>query len=109
MATRGTGRAKYWPTSDHEPFASFINGVPKWVATSKPLDIHWDGAAAIDGSLDDFVHDLKTHSGSDIGGNWSCESNSVETRHGPDVERDNSAPRRPTGGSRTWDGRLQQI
>ena len=29
--------AGYWPTSDVEPFASFINAVPKFVATSTPL------------------------------------------------------------------------
>jgi dihydrofolate reductase len=29
--------AGFWPTSDIEPFASFINAVPKHVATSRPL------------------------------------------------------------------------
>ena len=28
--------AGYWPTSDVEPFATFINGVAKYVATSPP-------------------------------------------------------------------------
>ena len=30
--------AGYWPGSDVEPFATFINGVAKYVATSSPLD-----------------------------------------------------------------------
>ena len=30
--------AGYWPGSEIEPFASFINGVAKHVATSTPLD-----------------------------------------------------------------------
>ena len=30
--------AEYWPGSDVEPFATFINGVAKYVATSTPLD-----------------------------------------------------------------------
>ena len=30
--------ARYWPGSDIEPFATFINGVSKYVATSTPLD-----------------------------------------------------------------------
>ena len=30
--------AGFWPSSDIEPFATFINGVTKYVATSTPLD-----------------------------------------------------------------------
>lgn len=30
--------AAFWPTSDIEPFASFINGVQKFVVTSTPPD-----------------------------------------------------------------------
>ena len=30
--------AGFWPDSDIEPFASFINAVPKYVATSSPLE-----------------------------------------------------------------------
>ena len=33
--------AGYWPESDVEPFATFINGVTKYVATSTPLDRKW--------------------------------------------------------------------
>ena len=29
--------SRYWPTSDEQPFADFINAVPKYVVTSTPL------------------------------------------------------------------------
>jgi dihydrofolate reductase len=33
--------AQFWPGSQIEPFATFINGVTKYVATSTPLDRAW--------------------------------------------------------------------
>lgn len=33
--------AEFWPGSDIEPFATFINGVAKYVATSTPLHRKW--------------------------------------------------------------------
>jgi dihydrofolate reductase len=59
--------AEFWPSSDIEPFASFINGVVKHVATSTPLDREWANTTVIDGGLTDFVRDLKTGPGGDIG------------------------------------------
>jgi dihydrofolate reductase len=59
--------SRFWPTSDIEPFATFINGVAKYVATSAPLDGDWANATAIDGGLVDFVRDLKQQEGADIG------------------------------------------
>jgi dihydrofolate reductase len=59
--------AQFWPTSDIEPFASFINTVPKYVATSTPLDHEWTNAHVIDGDLVDFVRTLKDRPGRDIG------------------------------------------
>jgi dihydrofolate reductase len=59
--------APFWPGSEIEPFATFINTVPKYVATSTPLDTEWAGASAIDGGLVDFARDLKNRSGGDIG------------------------------------------
>jgi dihydrofolate reductase len=59
--------AEFWPTSDIQPFASFINAVPKYVATSTPLGREWTGAQVIDGGLVDFVRDLKSRPGGDIG------------------------------------------
>ena len=59
--------AAFWPGSEIEPFASFINKVPKYVATSSPLDAEWAGASRIDGGLVDFVRELKGRPGGDIG------------------------------------------
>lgn len=50
--------ARYWPGSETEPFATFINGVEKYVATSTPLDQEWDNTTVIEGGLVDFVRDL---------------------------------------------------
>ena len=59
--------APFWPTSEIQPFAAFINEVTKYVATSTPLDRDWANATAIDGELVDFVRDLKQQDGGDIG------------------------------------------
>ena len=59
--------AQFWPGSQIEPFATFINGVAKYVATSTPLDRDWANATAIDGGLVEFVRDLKAQDGGDIG------------------------------------------
>lgn len=58
--------AHYWPTSDVEPFATFINAVPKHVATSSPLPGGWR-ATAIEGDVADFVRRLREGDGGDIG------------------------------------------
>jgi dihydrofolate reductase len=59
--------AGYWPGSDVEPFASFINAVAKYVATSSPLQRQWSSSRAIDGDLAEFVRGLKAQPGRDIG------------------------------------------
>ena len=59
--------ATFWPRSEIEPFATFINAVPKYVATSTPLDREWANATAIDGDPVEFVRDLKSRPGGDIG------------------------------------------
>lgn len=33
--------ARFWPSSDIEPFAGFVNTVTKYVATSTPLQDSW--------------------------------------------------------------------
>jgi len=59
--------AAFWPASHIEPFASFINGVEKFVATStKPVQT-WANTRVIDGDLPEFVSELKRQSGGDIG------------------------------------------
>ncbi len=57
----------FWPGSEIEPFASFINTVPKYVATSAPLDPEWANARAIDGGAGRLRARLKNRHGGDIG------------------------------------------
>jgi dihydrofolate reductase len=59
--------AGYWPGSDIEPFATFINGVAKYVATSAPLEQEWANTSVVDAELVEFVRDLKDRPGGDIG------------------------------------------
>jgi len=59
--------AQFWPGSEIQPFASFINAVPKYVATSTRLDREWTSSRVIDGGLVDFVRHLKGQPGGDIG------------------------------------------
>jgi dihydrofolate reductase len=58
---------RFWPSSEIEPFATFINGVTKYVATSTPLDRDWANTTVVDGGLVWFVRDLKLQRGGDIG------------------------------------------
>ena len=59
--------ADFWPGSEIEPFATFINDVAKYVMTSAPLDREWANASVVDGGLVEFVRDLKKRPGGDIG------------------------------------------
>ena len=59
--------AEFWPNSQIQPFATFINGVTKYVATSTPLDRDWANATVLNHGLVEFVRDLKQQRGGDIG------------------------------------------
>jgi dihydrofolate reductase len=59
--------SRYWPQSEDQPFADFINNVTKYVATTRPLANEWTGAERIEGPVDDFVRELKAGEGGDIG------------------------------------------
>jgi dihydrofolate reductase len=59
--------ASFWPGSEIEPFASFINPVKKFVATSTPLEPAWGSSTAIRGGVDTFVQGLREGPGGDIG------------------------------------------
>jgi dihydrofolate reductase len=59
--------AEYWPGSEIEPFATFINAVEKFVFTSSPPGREWVNATAVDGDLSSFVTELKQGSGGEIG------------------------------------------
>jgi dihydrofolate reductase len=60
--------AGYWPTSADEPFASWINRIPKYVA-SGTLDTvdEWQHSTLIKGSVADFVAELRQQDGGGIG------------------------------------------
>jgi dihydrofolate reductase len=59
--------AEFWPGSEIQPFASFINTVTKYDATTTPLEREWTNSRVIDGGLVDFVRHLKSQPGGDIG------------------------------------------
>jgi dihydrofolate reductase len=59
--------AEFWPKSEIEPFATFINGVAKYVATSTPVEREWANTTRIDGGLVEFVRELRDRPGGDIG------------------------------------------
>ncbi|MGH3088979.1 MAG: dihydrofolate reductase family protein [Rubrobacteraceae bacterium] len=60
----------YWPTSAIEPFASHINRVPKFVASTTLEGVKWgerDNATLIGGDLAEAISDLKRRPGKNIG------------------------------------------
>ena len=59
--------SNYWPKSDDQPFADFINNVHKYVATASPLTNEWSRAEPVQGPVDHFVRELKAGKGGDIG------------------------------------------
>jgi dihydrofolate reductase len=60
-------RARFWPVSEIQPFATFINTVAKYVATSAPLDRDWTNTTVVGSGLAEFARDLKDRPGGDIG------------------------------------------
>jgi dihydrofolate reductase len=59
--------ARYWPTSHEQPFADFINAVPKHVVTSTPLAGGWDNAVAVSGALGEIVAAVRARTDGDVG------------------------------------------
>jgi dihydrofolate reductase len=57
----------YWPTSDVEPFASFINTTRKHVASSSDLTGDWANTVRMTSPIADYVRRLKQQSDGDIG------------------------------------------
>jgi len=97
---------RFWPGSEIEPFASFINTVQKYVATSEPLEPEWSNATAIDvGGLVDFVRELKNRPGGDIGVHASIlVAQALLAADVVDDLRLVIAPRIAGGGRRLFDG-----
>lgn len=59
--------SRYWPTSDEQPFADFINAVPKYVVTSTPLGGDWNNSQAVSSPLAEVVADVKKRADGDVG------------------------------------------
>jgi dihydrofolate reductase len=59
--------AGYWPTATHQPFADFINGVPKYVFTATQPAVPWAATTVVTTPAAEFVRDLKEQPGKDIG------------------------------------------
>ncbi len=59
--------AEFWPPSDIEPFATFINGVEKFVVTSTTPEETWANTTVVDCDLVEFVTELRQQLGKDIG------------------------------------------
>ena len=60
--------AGYWPTSTDEPFASWINSTRKFVASTTLDSVdQWANSTLIEGSVTDFVADLRRQEGGTIG------------------------------------------
>jgi dihydrofolate reductase len=57
----------YWPTSEVEPFATFINGVRKHVVTSSEPAETWANSVLVTTPVAEYVAALKQQPGRDIG------------------------------------------
>jgi dihydrofolate reductase len=57
----------YWPTSGVEPFASFINHVPKFVASTTMTSADWNNTSLLSSDLPGEVAALKASTGGTIG------------------------------------------
>jgi dihydrofolate reductase len=57
----------YWPTSDLEPFASFINGTRKHVFSSSEPAEPWANSTIVAEPAEEYVEELKRGPGADIG------------------------------------------
>ena len=65
--------AEFWPTSDVEPFASFVNDTEKYVFTSSEPTQRWQNSTFVNGPAADYVTKLKDQPGGDIGIHGSIE------------------------------------
>ena len=74
--------AEFWPASEIEPFASFINSVEKFVVTSTTPAESWANTTVVDGDLVEFVTELKQQSGNDIGVHGSIALTQSLLAHG---------------------------
>ncbi len=59
--------AEFWPNSAIEPFASFINGVEKFVVTSSQPEAAWSHTTVLNEGPLDHLAEMKQRRGADIG------------------------------------------
>jgi dihydrofolate reductase len=59
--------APYWPTSNDEPFASYINNIPKYVVSTTLDRVEWNNSTLIKSSLTEEIARLKGQPGKNIG------------------------------------------
>ncbi len=59
--------AAYWPTSTDEPFASFINNIPKYVVSTTLDKVDWNNSKLVKGTLKEEITRLKEQPGKNIG------------------------------------------
>lgn len=86
MDTALMGRVTYqewqpfWPGSSIEPYASFINNVPKFVFSKTLEGVDWQNTTLVRGSLAEKVNELKRLPGKDIGvqGSISLQRSLIE-------------------------------
>jgi dihydrofolate reductase len=64
--------AAYWPTSQDEPFASFINPIPKYVVSTTLTRLDWQNSHLIKSNVAQEVTRLKQMPGKTIGVQGSC-------------------------------------
>jgi dihydrofolate reductase len=58
--------ADFWPTSEIEPFASFINQTPKYVISTTLDKVEWQNSTLLKGNLVEEINRLKQQPGQNI-------------------------------------------
>jgi dihydrofolate reductase len=97
--------AGYWPSSDLQPFADFINDSPKHVFTSGTPSRTWANTTLIADPAAEYVVDLKQQPGGDIGIHGSISLATSLLRAGlVDVLELAVAPATAGQGRRVFDG-----
>jgi dihydrofolate reductase len=102
--------ADYWPDSDLEPFAGFINNTPKHVFTSTTPSGQWANTTVVTAPAVEYVADLKLKPGGDIGIHGSISLAASLLRAGlVDVLELAVAPACAGQGRRVFDGGDQRL
>lgn len=58
---------EYWPNSTDEPFASYINNIPKYVVSTTLQSVDWNNSTLVNGDLTEELTRLKQQPGKNIG------------------------------------------